>query len=299
MRAPTSLPAAEQPRLPAGVGLGLRWEFLEELLEAPPLPLAFLEVSPENYMRRGGFYPEALEQVGTRYPLVTHGLTLSLGSIEAPAPEFVNELRAEIRRVKSPWHSDHLSFSRTGQRMTHELFPVAFNRNSIHRISERLKRLTDELGVPMLIENITYYMAPGSPEMPEPEFLGELLEASGAGLLLDVNNVFVNAKNHGFDALDFLRRLPLERVAEIHVAGHESSKWDLLIDSHGAPVAPSVQELLAWVLERTGPLPVLLERDNNIPPLSELIREVEELQAVYEQALGRSSGSEVAFAASP
>ncbi|MDX2052341.1 MAG: DUF692 domain-containing protein [Polyangiaceae bacterium] len=275
----------EKHRLPPGVGLGLRWDFLEELLEAPQLALAFLEVSPENYMQRGGYYPEVLERVGERYALVTHGLTLSLGSMREPEPSFVRALCAEVERVKSPWHSDHLSFSHTGGRMTHELLPMAFTKASLARTSERIQRLEGDLNVPIVIENITYYAAPGSGEIPEADFIGELLHRSGASLLLDVNNVFVNARNHGFEALDYLRKLPLEKVVEVHIAGHESSSWGMLVDTHGAPVVPGVSDLLTWVIERTGPLPVLLERDNKVPPLPELVREVSELEGVYQRAL--------------
>jgi uncharacterized protein (UPF0276 family) len=132
--------------------------------------------------------------------------------------------------------------------------------------------------------------------MPEAEFIARTLEASGAGLLLDVNNVYVNSRNHGFDPLEFLASLPLEKVVELHVAGHSSSKWGLLIDTHGAPVLPEVAELLGWVIERTGPLPVLLERDNDVPPLGELMNEVERLRDVYDRALSRRAAREGALA---
>ncbi len=273
--------------LPAGVGLGLRWEFLEDVLDGPALDVAFFEISPENYMRRGGYYPAALERISERYPIVTHGLTLSLGSERAPEAAFVTELRRELARVKTPWHSDHLSFSFAGTRMLHELLPVRFDRPTALRIADRLKSLEDALGLPLAVENVTYYCHPGQREMSEPEFIGEVLNRSGARLLLDVNNVYVNAQNHGFDPLDFLRQLPLDRVLEIHVAGHSRSASGLLIDTHGSPVIEPVHELLRWVLARTGPKPVLLERDNDVPPLAELLREVDALTAVYLGAVAR------------
>jgi uncharacterized protein len=271
--------------LPTGVGLGLRWEFLEEVIDGPPPDVAFFEVSPENYMNRGGYYPAALEQVLERHAIVAHGLTLSLGSEREPDPDFVRALRRELERLRSPWHSDHLSFSFAGQRMHHELLPLRFDHATAQRVADRLRRLEDALGLPMVIENVTYYCHPGRREMSEPEFIAAVLEKSGARLLLDVNNVYVNAQNHGFEALDFLRQMPLERVVEIHVAGHSPSRWGMLIDTHGAPVAPPVHELLTWVLERTGPVPVLLERDNQVPDLGELLAEVRELQALYDAAL--------------
>ncbi len=284
-RAPDS--RSQRGTLPAGVGLGLRWDFLEEVVDGPTLPVAFFEVSPENYMRRGGYYPAALERISERYRIVTHGLTLSLGSERAPEPSFVDELGRELERVKTPWHSDHLSFSFAGQRMLHELLPVRFDKATALRIADRLRALEDRLSLPLAVENVTYYCHPGRREMSESDFIGEVLERSGAGLLLDVNNVYVNAQNHDFEPIDFLRQLPLDRVVEIHVAGHARSPSGLLIDTHGAAVIEPVSELLRWVLERTGPRPVLLERDNEVPPLAELLLEVQSLQALYASAVQR------------
>jgi uncharacterized protein len=269
----------------AGVGLGLRWDFLEEVLEAPALDVAFFEVSPENYMRRGGYYPTALETIGERYPLVTHGLTLSLGAIDEPKRDYMNELRAEVQRLGSPWHSDHLCFATAGDRVLHELMPLQFCKENVTRVADRIRRVEDFLGVPLLIENISYYAHPGRAELPETEFICRVLEKSGAALLLDVNNVYVNAQNHGFDAKQFLRELPLDRVIEIHVAGHSRFDDDLIIDTHGTAVCDPVLDLLSWVLERTGPLPVLLERDNDIPPLDALLDELNTIRTVYERAI--------------
>lgn len=270
--------------LPNGVGLGLRWEFLEEVLDGPPLDVAFFEVSPENYMRRGGYYPQALERVGRRYPLVTHGLTLSIGGQTPPDRDYVSELRDEVARLGSPWHSDHLAVTNVGGRALHELLPLGFTRETARRVAERLDALADALGRPVAIENITYYARPAPRELSEPEFLDELCAHTRAGLLLDVNNVFVNSKNHGFDARTALGAFPFERVVEVHVAGHTRLPSGLLLDTHGAEVAPEVLELLGFALERTGPVPVLLERDNDVPPLAELCAELGAVRAVCERA---------------
>lgn len=278
--------------LPCGVGLGLRWEFLDEVLKGPEVDVPFFEVSPENYMRRGGYYPAALEKIRERYPILSHGLSLSLGSERHPEPAFLAELRAELRRLRAPFHSDHLSFSFAGERMLHELLPLKFSQRVVTLVADRLRAAEDALEVPLVLENPTYYCHPGKREMLESEFLASVLEKSGAGLLLDVNNVYVNARNHGFDPLEFLAALPLDRVVQVHVAGHSSSPWGLLIDTHGAPVAPKVEELLAWVVERTGPVPVLLERDHHVPPLAELLSEVARLRGVYESALARRAEKE-------
>jgi uncharacterized protein (UPF0276 family) len=272
------------PRL-AGVGLGLRWDFLEEVVEGAELPIDFFEVSPENYMRRGGYYPEQLERLNGRYPLVTHGLTLSIGAVDEPDASYLRELKTEIVRTQSPFHSDHLCFSSAGTRTLHELLPLQQSRRNVARVAERAKRLQDVLGVPFALENITYYMHPGRAELSELDFLSAVLSESDAGLLLDVNNVYVNSLNHGFDPRAFISSLPLARVVELHVAGHTRQPSGLVLDTHGAPVADPVLELLAFTLERTGPVPVLLERDNDVPPLAELVAEVQTLRGVYERSI--------------
>jgi uncharacterized protein (UPF0276 family) len=286
----TSGAAPSPRRAPSGVGLGLRWEFLEEVLEGPAVDVDFFEVSPENYMRRGGYFPQALERIRSRYPLVTHGLTLSLGATYAPGDDFVSALRAELDRVDTPWHSDHLAFTSAGALALHELLPLRFSRDAAWRIADRLENLREKLGRPLAVENVTYYAPLGRPELSEADFLNELFARTQAPLLLDVNNVYVNATNHGFDAWSMISALPLERVIEIHVAGH-AKKGDLVLDTHGAPVPAPVLELLERTLERTGPVPVLLERDKNVPPLAELLAEVAAVRAIWSRAVRRSAPS--------
>jgi uncharacterized protein len=279
----TAVPAS----VPNGVGLGLRWEFLEEVLEGPALEVAFFEVSPENYMRRGGYYPAALERIRARYPIVTHGLTLSLGALEPPGGDYLRELATELARLGTPWHSDHLAFTSAGAQSFHELLPLCFSRESLARVADRLEALADVLGRPVAFENITYYAELGVPELSEADFINALAERTRAGLLLDVNNVYVNGLNHGLDPKAVIGALPLERVVEIHVAGHARSSSGLVIDTHGEPVADPVLALLEWTLERTGPVPVLLERDNQVPELSVLLAELAVLRRVYERATSR------------
>lgn len=288
-------PSAALPTQLGGVGLGLRWDFLEEVVEGAALPIDFFEVSPENYMRRGGYYPEQLERLVERYRLVTHGLTLSIGAADEPDAQYLSELRREVQRTKSPLHSDHLCFSSAGQRSLHELLPLKHSRENVARVAERARRMADYLGVPFALENITYYLHPGRPDLTELQFLEGVLDASGAGLLLDVNNVYVNSLNHGFDARAFIAALDLTRVVEIHVAGHTRKPSGLVLDTHGAKVADPVLELLRFTLELTGPRPVLLERDNDIPPLAELVAEVQELRRIYDSA---TQGHGVSHAAS-
>jgi len=270
-----------------GVGLGLRWEFLEDVLDGPTVDVAFFEVSPENYLGRGGYYPSALERIAERYPIVTHGLTLSLGAIAEPDPHYLDALQAELTRLDPPWHSDHLCFSTAGERVLHELLPLKFCEENVRRVAARARRMQALLGRPFAIENITHYVHPGEPELTELEFLQRVLEESNASLLLDVNNVYVNSRNHGFDPYAFIGALPLERVLEIHVAGHQTLEGGMLLDTHGQAVADPVLDLLEWTLERTGHVPVLLERDNDVPELSELLREVSALRELQARALRR------------
>ncbi len=276
-----------------GVGLGLRWDFIDEVLDREDevaSTVRFFEISPENYMRRGGYFPRALEQVAQRHAMSTHGLMMSLGSPDPLDARYMAELRRFLDRFGGPWHSDHLSFGGLDGATLHDLLPVPFTRASARHIADRIRRAQDMIGRPMAVENISYYMAVGRSQLSEPEFLAEVIEAADCGLLLDVNNLDVNAKNHGFDAWDWLKAIPLDRVVEVHVAGPEQWSDELLIDSHGAAVRPDVYDLLSWVVERTGPVPVLLERDNNIPPFGELLAEVRKVDATYQQALRRFAG---------
>jgi uncharacterized protein (UPF0276 family) len=279
-------PIASSPPPLGGIGLGLRWDFLEEVVDGPALPIDFFEVSPENYMRRGGYYPAQLERLLERYPLVTHGLTLSIGARDEPDREYLSELKAELARTKTPFHSDHLCFSSAGNRSLHELLPLQQSRENLSRVAERARRVRDVLGVPFALENITYYVHPGRAELPELDFLMGVLDESDAGLLLDVNNVYVNSQNHGFDPRAFIAGLDLSRVVEIHVAGHTRKASGLLLDTHGSEVADPVLELLAFTLSRTGPRPLLLERDNDVPELAELVRELGTLRRIYDAAVG-------------
>lgn len=273
-----------------GVGLGLRWDFLDEVLATQRLNVAFWEVSPENYMQRGGYFPHALEKLREQYEFVCHGLSMSVGAADPPEPGYLRALRDEIGRMASPWHSDHLCLSTAGPLVLHELLPLPRTRRSAQLAADRIHFIEDQLGLPFAIENISYYAEPAKPDLSELDFICEVLRLSDAGLLLDVNNVYVNAQNHGYDAASFIAQLPHERVVQIHIAGHlklgeEHPAAGLILDTHGAPVIPPVHELLRSTLQLVGPIPVLLERDNEIPDLPELLAEVALLQNIYESAL--------------
>ena len=262
-----------------------------------PVAVDFFEISPENYMRRGGYFPEAIEAVSRRYPMLTHGLTMSLGGTDPLGDDYMGELDRFLDRVDPPFHSDHLCFSGTDGRILHELLPIPFTTASARNVAARIREAAARLERPMVVENISHYLLVGSAAMDEPAFIREVLERADAKLLLDVNNVFVNAQNYGFDPMEWLGRISLENVASIHIAGHERSEEDdVVLDTHGAPVLPPVLAMLEWVIERTGPLPVVLERDHNVPAFADLLAEVGAVRAAYRRALtrARSPASDVA-----
>jgi uncharacterized protein (UPF0276 family) len=282
-------PAAATAPL-TGVGLGLRWDFLDELVAriaagtAPDLP--FFEITPENHMRRGGYIVEALDQVAARYPVITHGLTLSVGSLDPLDAPFLQHLARFTARYRTPFHSDHLCFCGVDGRVIPDLLPLPQKRAAARHTAARIREARDRLGLPLAIENISYYLTAGAPEMAEPEFLRRVLEEADCGLLLDVNNVYVNSQNFGFDPWSFIAALPLERVVELHVAGHQLvPERGVIIDTHGAAVIAPVHELLRRTVARTGPVPVVLERDNHVPPLDELCLEAAEVRRFYELGL--------------
>ena len=280
-----------------GVGIGLRWEFLDTLLQRldetagrPKLP--FFEVSPENYMRRGGYIPESLERVAQHYPLISHGLAMNFGGTARYDDAYFRSLGAFLARFPSPWHSDHLCFGGSGGRALHDLLPLPHTRVAVAHTAARVREAQDRLGLPLAIENISYYAHLGQPEMREQQFVAEVLEAADCKLLLDVNNVYVNSLNHGFDAKAWLSAVDMSRVTQLHVAGHDHHpEDDLYIDTHGAPVCDPVIELLTWVVARTGPVAVVLERDNAVPALDVLLAERERLQQAYDRGIQRYRAS--------
>jgi uncharacterized protein (UPF0276 family) len=215
---------------------------------------------------------------------VSHGLTLSLGGDEPLDAGYLADVRGFVRDVGSPWHSDHLCMSAHDGAVLHDLLPVPHSPAMARRVAENLLRALDALGVPMAVENISYYARPGRDAMSEVDFLHEVLSRGDAGLLLDVNNAYVNARNHGGDARDFIAAMPAERVVQIHVAGHLTLADGMRLDTHGEAVCDDVYELLRVALARTGPVPVLLERDQNFPAFDDLCSELLRLDAIYREA---------------
>lgn len=267
---------------PSGAGLGLRREFMGALAGNTDAPIDFLEVAPENWIGIGGRQGRQFRALTERHPFIAHGLSLSIGS-PAPLDEaFLKRLKAFLDQHGIAVYSEHLSYcSDTGH--LYDLMPIPFTEEAVFYVAERLRRVQDMLERPVAMENISYYAAPGQ-AMSEQAFVLAVLEEADCPLLLDVNNVYVNSINHGYDAWAFIAAMPAERIAYLHVAGHFREASDLVIDSHGAPVIDPVWDLLARTYDRFGPLPTLLERDFNIPPLPELLAELAEVRRLQARA---------------
>jgi uncharacterized protein len=272
-----------QPRV-QGIGIGFRYAMARSTLDSAVPQIRWLEIHPENYVQRGGRFRHMLERARERWPLVTHGLSMGFGAVEPTEDAYMRPLKAFLHEIRAPWHSEHLCFSGSDGVMLHDLLPLPLTHEAVATAVARVREARDRLELPIAVENISYYAQAGRAEMSELDFLLEVLERSDALLLLDVNNVFVNSKNHGFDARRYIDRIPKERVMQIHVAGHHVRKDELIIDTHGEAVRDEVYDLLEYTLRRVGPVPVLLERDQNFPPFAELCAEVERLDAIYVRA---------------
>lgn len=267
-----------------GAGLGLRRSLLNTLEQTVPADINFMEVAPENWINIGGRLGKQFRAYTERFPFVCHGLSLSIGS---PAPlntELLLAIKSFMREHGIRYYSEHLSYcSDEGQ--LYDLLPIPFTDEAVDYVAERIQRAQDILGQRIAIENSSYYCAPQQ-EMSESDFINAVIKKADCALLLDVNNIYVNSINHGYDPYEFLASLPGERTAYIHIAGHFKEAEDLRVDTHGAPVIASVWQLLEKTYELFGVKPTLLERDFNIPPLSELMAELEEIKKrQFESAL--------------
>ena len=268
-----------------GVGVGLRRPHLEAVLADPGHGVPFWETCPENLIGEGGAYARTAQAILDRDPVLTHGLALSLGGFDPWDGPYLDGLARMLARTGTPWHSEHLCFTRVDGTCLHELLPLPFTWESVRHAVARTRDLQARLPVPLILENITYYAPLGEGEMDEAAFVAEVLEGADAGWLLDVNNVYVNALNFGFDPRAWLERMPLDRVRQMHIAGHRKF-GAFTIDTHGAEVIDPVIELMQWALARIGrPVPVLLERDNHIPGLADLLAERGRIQAAYDAVL--------------
>ena len=264
--------------IPAQAGIGLRSHHFQDILDAPP-PVAWMETHPENYFGEGGAPLRILERIRSRYPLSFHGVGLSLGSTDPIDHAHLHKLKGLIDRFEPAFVSEHLSWSSVGGRFFNDLLPLPSTAESLDHICARIDEIQTILQRPLLIENITRYLTWRDSPIPEGSFMAEAVNRTGCGILLDLNNVYVNAVNFHLDPFEFLDAIPPEAVQEIHLAGFDRY-GRMLIDTHGQPVYPEVWGLYEWAIRHIGPRPTLIEWDTNMPPLAVLVEQATQADAI-------------------
>jgi uncharacterized protein (UPF0276 family) len=262
-------------------GLGLRQELVDELLACQPKWIQFLEIAPENWMNKGGRYRQSLERVREHYPFIAHGLSLSIGGVAPLDEPFLQNLKRFFDRYQISVYSEHLSFSSLPDGNLFDLMPLPFTEEAVLHVADRIKQVESILERPLILENPSYYHCFNS-ELSELEFIKAVLAHSGAKLLLDVNNVYVNSQNHGYCPKAFIDGIDPSHISYLHVAGH-ACKESMIIDTHGTQVSEPVWDLLAYVYKSKGLQPTLLERDSNLPPLNELLDEMHQIKSLQEE----------------
>ncbi|BCN94069.1 UPF0276 protein [Thiomicrorhabdus immobilis] len=264
-----------------GVGLGLRRKFFDEILNTPDFAVDFMEMAPENWLHFGGRQGRQLRTLTERFPFVCHGLSLDLGGIRPLDENYLYALKAFFEQHQIRAYTEHLSYCGDSGHL-YDLMPIPFTEEAVHYVSQRIQRVQDILEQKIGIENVSFYAMPSS-QMSEQEFVTAVLEEADCNLLFDVNNTYVNSINHQYSAQDYMQAMPTERMLYFHMAGHFDEADDLKIDTHGQPVKAEVWQLLEQTYQFHGVVPTLLERDFNIPPLGELLQELELIRA-YQKA---------------
>lgn len=275
-------PAAKPDFL--GFGLGLRSQHYTDILDGNP-PIDWFEVISENYMIPGGRPLQILDRIRERYPVVMHGVSLSIASTAEPDYAYLKGLKELAHRVEPKWISDHLCWTGVHGKNLHDLLPIPYTKESLDHVASRVHLVQDYLGRALTLENVSTYVQFSNSEMTEWEFIAELSRRTGCWLLFDVNNVYVSAFNHGYDPYTFLEGIPQDRVVQFHMAGH-SHMGTHIIDTHDQPVCDDVWDLYSAALKRFGPVSTIIERDDNIPPLDELLVEMEQTRTVAREILG-------------
>ena len=269
-------------RAPGGVGIGLRRELHDAVL-ASSRCIDWLEIIPENYAGQGGWRSRLLDAVRGRWPILAHGIGLSVGGPDPLDPSYLRAMKELLERIEAPFFSDHVCFATAGGQYFHDLLPLPFSEEAVRWTARRAREASERLERPLVLENITYYALMPGGSLSEGEFVSAVLEEANAGLLLDLNNAYVNAINHGRAPRDVVNELPLERSVQIHLAGHVR-EGELLIDNHGSAVIPEVWELYREVIARIGPVPTLIEWDNDIPSLDRVLDEADYARSVAASA---------------
>ena len=266
-----------------GMGLGLRTEHYQYILEHLPA-IDWFEILTENYLVDGGSPLYYLDKIGEHYPLVMHGVSLSIGSLDPLNKDYLNKVKKLADRIKPKWISDHLCWTGVHQRNMHDLLPLPYTEKMINHVVERVKSVQDFYQQQILLENVSSYITYKESEMTEWEFLFEIANRADCFILLDINNIYVSAFNHGFEPEMYLNHIPVDRVQQFHLAGHLNCK-DYIIDTHDHPVIKEVWELYAKAIERFGDISTMIERDDHIPPFEELLQELDYAKNIKQTCL--------------
>jgi len=266
-----------------GFGLGLRPVHYPDFLKEKQ-PVEWLEIISENYMVKGGLPLDHLNKIMAQYPLAMHGVSLSIGSTDGLDKEYLKELKALAQHVQPLWISDHLCWTGVQGRNTHDLLPLPYSEEALKLVVQHVSQVQEMLGQRILLENVSSYLDYKSSDMSEWMFLREVATRADCLLLLDVNNIYVSSINHGFSAHEFLDHLPVERVQQVHLAGH-SDHGDYIVDTHDHPVADPVWDLYRYTCERFGDVATMIERDDNIPVLGELLAELNRARSIAAEVL--------------
>ena len=271
----------ERPYL--GYGLGLRKDHYEDVLNERPA-VDWFEIISENYMVDGGKPLHYLSRIREHYPMVMHGVSMSIGGTAELDLNYMSRLKQLIARVEPEWFSDHLCWTGVDGINLHDLMPLPYTEEALQHVADRVSWVQDYMGRQMLLENVSSYVRYSASQLSEWEFLREVAERADCRILLDINNIYVSAFNHRFDPLEYLDAMPSERIYQFHLAGH-THEQDVIIDTHDHPIADPVFELYAEAVRRFGRVSTMIERDDNIPPLPELLAELEEVKRIGEREL--------------
>lgn len=267
------------------IGIGFRRTIAQDIIDQK-LPVDFVELAPENWIDMGGYWQHKLEEVSEIYPITCHGLSLSIGAPDPVDFEFLKKIKSFIRRYDIKVYTEHLSYSKCDNAHLYDLLPIPFRHDAIAHISQKIKQVQDFLEMPLVLENVSYYTPVGA-EMTESTFIRSIVEESGCKMLLDVNNVYVNAFNHDYDPVTFIDEMPLQQVAYMHMAGHTKVSDDTIIDTHGEAIIEKVYELFSYTVPKVkSDVPVLLERDFNIPEINDIQKELDQLRKIVNQKEG-------------
>jgi uncharacterized protein len=264
-----------------GFGLGLRTDHYQDVLEQKPKEIDWFEIISENYMIDGGKPLYFLDKIRQDYPMVMHGVSMSVGSTDPLNYDYLKQLRNLIERIEPMWFSDHLCWTGVDHKNMHDLLPMPYTEASVNHFADRISQVQDYMGRQMLIENLSSYITYTSDAMTEWEFLTAVAEKADCYILLDINNIYVSSYNHHFDAMEYLQGVPAERVWQHHLAGHQNT-GNLIIDTHDEPIIDPVWELYEKTAQLLGPVSTMIERDANIPPLAEVIKELNQARSIAE-----------------